>query len=221
MKPLRRAVPAAALACVLTWAPSAHAALIDVTTPGDAITVVNGVNDGDSFAGAPPWSEGVEQAIDNFGQKYLNYLDLGSGFIVTPTLGAGGGGTLVTGLRLYTANDSETRDPASYVLEGALTAGGPFSVISTGALALPSERNSGGLTPLGAYFQELTFSNSTAYFLYRLTFPTLKDASASNSMQIGEVELLGVEALNAVPEPMSVALLAVGLGALRARRRKP
>ena len=54
MKALRTTtLSALGLACTLMWAPLAHAALIDITQPGDAISLVNGVNDGDGNAGSP------------------------------------------------------------------------------------------------------------------------------------------------------------------------
>jgi len=215
----------ALLPIALGYPAPANAVPIDVTQPGDAIQLVNGSNDGDGNSGPPPTFEGVEHAIDNVGQKYLNFLDLGSGFIVTPTLGASAFGTIVTGLRLYTANDAEARDPASYVLEGADAPGGPFSLISQGRLGLPAGRNPGGSTPVDvtSAFQELTFSNSTAYFSYRLTFPDLKDAASANSMQIGEVEFLGELATtrNAVPEPSTIGLLGLGLLGMTTRMRRP
>lgn len=160
----------------------------DVTAPGDELVRVDGENDGDGNDGPPPGAEMVENVINNVGQKHLNFLDLGSGFIVTPSAGE----TIVTGLRLFTANDAVPRDPASYVLEGQ-SGDGEFTVISQGDLNLPDERNPGGDTPLdlSSAHQEISFENSTAYTSYRLTFPTVKDADAANSMQIAEVEFLG------------------------------
>jgi len=82
-------------------------------------------------------------------------------------------------------------------------------------------RNNGGSTPLAdlANFFTVTFSNTTAYLSYRLTFPTLKNAGAANSMQIGEVQFLAEFASTAVPAP-AAGLLGLGLaGALVARRR--
>jgi hypothetical protein len=160
-----------------------------VVSPGDIIVRVDGVNDGDRYYGPPPSGEEVFHAIDGNTQKYLNFLDHNSGFIVTPSIGA----TVITGLRLYTANDFEERDPASYKLEGSNTGpSGPFTLISQDSLNLPSGRNfSGSAIPDPRLsHQELRFSNNKAYTTYKLTFPTLKNAKAANSMQIGEVEFL-------------------------------
>lgn len=182
---------------------------IDITRPGDAIQLVSGFNQDDGNAGPPPGAEGVENAINDIGQKYLNFLDLSSGFSVSPSFT----GEPVTGIRLYTANDAEPRDPASYQLFGSDdTIDGPWTAISSGNLALPSARNAGGssvvIPPTGnlaAAHQTVEFDNDTAYQHYRLIFPTLKDAVAANSMQIAEVELL------AVPEPASAAMALVAL----------
>jgi hypothetical protein len=163
---------------------------VDVTRPGDAIVLVSGTNDSDANSGPPPAGEAVANAINNVGQKYLNFLDFGSGFAVTPSSGM----SVVSGIRLWTANDAPERDPASYKLEGSTSGpAGPFTTISEGPLALPTGRNPGGLTvPLtGSNFQVVNFANTTAYTTYRLTFPTLRDSAAANSMQIAEVELLG------------------------------
>jgi len=212
---------AAALGALIALTASTVAvAQSDVTSPTDPVVIVNGVNDGDASAGAPPANEQPFRAFDNITQKYLNFLDLGSGISVTPGVGS----TFVTGLRLYTANDAVERDPASYLLEGS-NDGVLFTPISAGDLALPAGRNPGGLPPadiaidpLVHFNQEVSFANATAYSSYRLTFPTLKDAALANSMQIAEVELLG----RVIPEPSSIALVvgaAIGCGVMRRRRR--
>ncbi|HUF63903.1 MAG TPA: LamG domain-containing protein [Verrucomicrobiales bacterium] len=166
-------------------------ALPDVTSPEDPILIVNGTDDGDGEAGEPPASEGVVNAINNTAQKYLNFLDLGSGFIVTPVMGP----TEISGARFYPANDSVERDPASYEIWGSTAgAGGPFELIASGDLSLPDERNPAGGTPVDyrtLVHQEIAFDNETVYVSYQVVFPTLKDAATANSMQIGEVELLG------------------------------
>lgn len=162
----------------------------DIIQPSDPVQLVSGADDGDGSSGPPPGAEGVANAIDNSTSKYLNFLDLGSGLIVTPSAGA----TTVTGLKLYTANDVVARDPASYRLEGSVAgAAGPWSPISQGSLALPDGRNHGGQAiAFEQHHQAITFQNSWAYTAYRLTFPTLKDAGGTSSMQIGEIEFIGV-----------------------------
>jgi hypothetical protein len=199
----------------------ASAALIDITRPGDPIEVVSGDNQNDGDAGPPPGAEGVENAINDIGQKYLNFLDLNSGLRVTPS--ANPGGEPVVGLRLYTANDSETRDPASFQLSGSNDSiDGPWTVIASGNLELPSGRNEGGSTVsipptgnLGAFHQEVSFENNTLPFdHYRLIFPTLKNAADANSMQIAEIELL------AVPEPAGLTLALLSLLGIATLRRR-
>jgi hypothetical protein len=207
---------------MLAVATTANAAFMDITRPGDPIALVNGVNELDGDAGPPPANEQVARAIDDVGQKYLNFLDLNSGFSVTPSLNH----RVVTGVRFYTANDAEVRDPASYQLfatnEGLDAPAASWLAIASGNLALPSGRNAGGnavvIPPegnLAAFNQEVTFANTTAYKHYRVVFPTLKDAASANSMQIAEVELLTF-----VPEPSCALIggLAMAFGALRRRR---
>ena len=170
--------------------------LVDVTSPADEIVRVDGTNDGDADGGDPPGAEMVENAINDQAQKYLNFKDLGSGFTVTPA----GGLSVVSAIRLYTANDSPERDPGSYRLEGV--AGDEFILISEGLLDMPDDRNGSGaeaLDPDASFNQVVTFENSEPYGAYRLTFPALKDADTANSMQIAEVELLGVSYTPPVP----------------------
>jgi len=210
----------AALILVMFTVTSVSGAFVDITRPGDPIELVSGINQGDDQAGPPPAEEGVAQAIDDVGQKYLNFLDLNSGFGVTPS--ANPTSEPVIGIRLYTANDSEDRDPASFILLGSNDSiTGPWEAIASGNLALPSDRNEGGNTvsipPEGnptAYYQEVLFDNVTPYTHYQITFPTLKNAATANSMQIGEVELL------VVPEPASLALFGIGGLLMLAIRRR-
>ena len=159
----------------------------DVTQPGDPIELVNGVNDDDPDAGPPPTAEGVANAIDGSSAKHLNFLDLNSGFTVTPSIG----GSVVKGVRVYPANDHPARDPASFELLGSVTGpGGPFTLIAEGSLTLPEARNPAG-SGVPTVFAEARFDNLQVYTSYRVVFPTLKDAAQDNSMQVAEVELLG------------------------------
>jgi hypothetical protein len=160
----------------------------DVTTTADTITIVGG---------SSPDAEVVAHAIDDDTQKYLNYGTDGDqnapfagpvGFEVT----LANGPAVVTGLRVYTANDAPERDPIDFKLEGS-NDGTNFTTVASGALSLPLSRNASGqaIDPLALANQEVSFSNAAGYPTYRLTFANVRDNTTANSMQIGEVELLG------------------------------
>lgn len=161
----------------------------DVTQPGDDIS---------SFGGPSPGAEGVEHAIDNLTDKYLNFGADGDngppffgpvGLVVTPAAGA----TLVTGLRLYAANDAPERDPANYLLEGSNDGGAAWSGIASGAVFLHTDRNGAGagLDPLNQVNREIRFDNHFGYATYRLTLTNVRNNAAANSLQVAEIELLG------------------------------
>jgi hypothetical protein len=154
-----------------------------------------------------PAAEVVANAIDQTTSKYLNFGTDGNntapfvgpvGLIVTPSLGSDVAGTIVTALRLYTANDAPERDPASFTLEGS-NDGTNFTQIAAGPLALPDARNAAGLSldPFTLPMQEVDFTNNIPYKSYRLLFSTVKNNTTANSMQIGEVDLLGTVATSA------------------------
>lgn len=174
-----------------------------------------------------PAAESPDHDIDGVGQKYLNFAELNTGFIVTPSFN-GGNGSVVTGIQLWTANDAPERDPASFELYGTnATISGPgpfalsnFTLINSGALSLPSTRNAGGAAALDpANSQTVSFTNGTSYKSYLVNFPTVNNEPAANSMQIAEVQLNGSVP---VPEPGMLGLLALStlgvLGVRRARR---
>ena len=168
---------AAALAVIMALSSgSAHAQLSDVTQPGDPIVATSNNS---------PGAEGVANAIDNQPAKYLNFDKLNTGFTVTPSAGR----TLVQGLTLTSANDAPERDPASFRLEGS-DDGAAFSLIASNSVApFPSR----------SFTQTISFLNDTSYLSYRLIFPTVANAATANSMQISEVELLGVLCICAFP----------------------
>lgn len=164
--------------------------LSDVTQPTDPVTIFNG---------SSPAAEVVAHALDNVTDKYLNYGLSGTqlapfvgpvGFVVTPGIGA----TLVTAVRIYTANDSPERDPVEFKLEGSNNGGSTYSLITSNVLTLPPDRNAAGsaLDPIAQPNQEIRFNNTKLYTTYRLSIDHVKNDSAANSMQIGEAELLGV-----------------------------
>jgi hypothetical protein len=164
-------------------------ALGDVTTPSDPVTIFNG---------SSPAAEVVAHALDNVTDKYLNYGTTGTqlapfvgpvGFVVTPAIGS----TLVTAFRIYTANDAPERDPIEFKLEGSNDGGSSYSLITSNVLTLPPDRNPAGLAldPIAEPNQEVRFSNTKLYKTYRLSVDHVKNDSAANSVQFGDVELLG------------------------------
>ncbi|MDQ6633098.1 MAG: immunoglobulin domain-containing protein, partial [Verrucomicrobiota bacterium] len=178
--------------------------LTDVTVPGDANSVFGGPDSGNA-------AEKFPSVIDNMTQKWLNFGANGGtpflgpvGVVVTPT-GAGPGATIVSALRFYTANDAEGRDPADYKLEGSFN-GVSWTLISSNMLSLPSGRNAGGLalSPLTQNIQEVRFANTNGYLKYRLTFTRTKAPLVNSSMQIGEVEFLGVHDVRNYPPDVTV-----------------
>jgi hypothetical protein len=163
----------------------------DVTAPGD---LVQGVpNDGDW-----PGAETPDLAIDdNVETKYLHFKgdfdpDAGpTGIQVAPAIGS----TVVTGLTLTTANDVPGRDPIAFELYGSNDGiDGPYTLIASGDVvdfAGEAEwpRFTKNETPIA-------FDNDVAYANYQLLFTAIRGpvGGSVNSMQIAEVELIGVPA---------------------------
>ncbi|MCS7089642.1 MAG: hypothetical protein RMN51_02015 [Verrucomicrobiota bacterium] len=177
--------------------------LQDVTRPGDTIYILDG---------SSPAAETVDRAIDNTVQKYLNFDAYDTappfvgpqGFVVQPSVGA----TIVRGVRIYTANDVEARDPADVVIEGSNDGGLSWTLISSNALALPSGRNTvttETIDPLRHFHQEVMFANTIPYALYRVQFYNVKNNVTANSVQIAEIELLGLVA-GAEPPTLSITV---------------
>ncbi|MBN8457826.1 MAG: hypothetical protein J0M04_08305 [Verrucomicrobia bacterium] len=156
----------------------AAAVWFDVTAGGTA----------SGTSGNFPTDESPPKTIDgNYYTKYLNFDELNTGVIIS----GGNAAVPVTRMTLVTANDASERDPASYTLEGS-NDGSNWTGISSGGLALPTGRNTVLSGDHTVYSQSLTFSNDTAYSYYRVIFPTVRNSGAANSMQIGEISLLGL-----------------------------
>ena len=170
----------------------------DVTVPGDPIVAYQ------PNGGSSPAGETVDHAIENLvGADPGRYYNLGVngttlpfagpvGFIVTPSIGK----TTISAMRIYTAPDNAQRDPADYVLEGSNNGGTTWSVIASGPLNLPFARNaaaSGALNPYTQALQEIRLSNANGYTSYRWSVNNTRDNPSASGMQIGEIELLGVQ----------------------------
>ena len=131
-----------------------------------------------------PSNENPGLALDgNPFTKYLNFGEENSGLIVTP------GNSIIRSMQFTTANDAIERDPTSWQLYGtndSITSADnstgleeDWTLIDSGTLNLPNARF--------ADSSVISVNNSTTYSSYRLMFPTVKNAAAANSMQIGDI----------------------------------
>lgn len=137
-------------------------------------------------ASSSPAAEEAKNAIDgNPATKFLDFGKRNTGIIVTPAAGA----KPVTEIHLTTANDAVDRDPSVYVLYGTNDpvlspahsegANENWTFVSKGKVELPPDRASEITIPV---------SNPAAFSSWRLVFPSVKNVSAANSMQIAEVQ---------------------------------
>jgi hypothetical protein len=142
-----------------------------------------------------PGAEDPAKLIDGLvGTKYLNFGHSGSGVIVTPAAA-----TPIESFQLTTANDAPARDPSSWELwgyNGAIVSTSnsaglnePWVLIDSGTVTLPGDPTIGNdqrgvLGPLVD-----VNSGGIGYQNYKMIFPTLKDLSRANSMQVAEMQL--------------------------------
>jgi hypothetical protein len=140
----------------------------------------------------------VGNVEDNTLGQYVNLGYNGStapfqgpvGFMVTPKAGS----SIVKGMRFFTSSSHPEDDPADYLLEGSNDGGNTFTTITGGQLALPAQRNAAGgpINITNQVLKEFNFANTTPYSTYRLTFTNVNDdTTASNGVQIAEIQLLG------------------------------
>jgi hypothetical protein len=125
-------------------------------------------------------------------------------------------------MRLRAANDADERDPTSYQLYGTndpITSepNSPsngtevWTLISEGSVTLPP--GAAGRHQWGDF---IAVNSPANYSSYRLIFPTVRNATAANSMQIADIQFY-----TAIPEPATASLVAiVGLALASATRRR-
>ena len=178
--------------------------MLDVSSPGDAITGTSRNYPGGDRPDGPYGPEAPSNVIDNDpASKYLNFDEQDSGFILAP----GAGGTYLAGIALTTANDAPRRDPAGVTIAGSHDGEQWSPIVANLATPLPDDRQAES----AFYF---TPETPGLFEYYRVTFPTVKDAQAAYCMQIAEVRLIGN-----IPEPATLSLMTLcGLAVLRRRK---
>lgn len=185
---------------------------------GDFVEGSEGTTGGvNNWPGAEPPSDLINGIIGGGGEKYLNFAELDTGFIITPNAGP----SIVTSMELWVANDAPERDPASFEVWGTnadVSGGGvitisSFTLISSGSLDLPLGRDT--VPDATGLSEVVAIGDGNAYTCYMVLFPTVRDSVAANSMQLSEIQFDGV----VIPEPGSTVLAALSLGLLLRRRR--
>ena len=162
-----------------------------VTMAGDVVQGVpnDGLQDGSGNFG---WPAAEVPALAFDGKATTKFLHFKgeietTGVRVTPSLGS----TIVTEVALTTANDAPERDPVTFELYGSNDSiEGPYTRIASGDIAdfvqtTAWPRHTKNTTPI-------TFDNDTAYKHYQVLFPAVRAPGSANSMQIAEIELIGV-----------------------------
>jgi hypothetical protein len=147
-----------------------------------------------------PAAESPNKIIDGLvASKYLNFGHSGSGIIVTPAAV-----TPVESLQLTTANDAPGRDPSSWELwgfngslvstENSAGLNETWTLIDAGGVTLPGDPliNGDQRGVLGPLVD--VNSGGVGYQHYKILFPTPKDLSRANSMQVAELQLFSDDA---------------------------
>ena len=184
--------------CTLLLGGMIQAAGLDITAPGD--TVLGVPNDNDW-----PGTETPDLAIDdNTATKYLHFKGFTqpTGFQVTPSASQ----TIVVGLTFTTANDATERDPVGFELYGSnVSINGPYTLIASGDIVDFSQ--TAAWPRLTKTETPILFDNDVAYDHYQVLFTAVRTPGSANSMQISEVELLGMSLISVSPEPADGVML--------------
>ncbi len=195
-----------------------------VSTNGNLAVPSDLISDFGETSLTSPAGLGVTNVIDGTLGTYLNYGPSAStagpfsgpvGFIWTPLAGS----TVVNALRFYAAVNASICDPADFMLEGSNDGGTNWTtIVPDEPLALPAERNFStafAVNVTNQVLQEVDFANSTPFTTYRVTINNVRSNSVANSMQIAEVQFLGVQqpvapGIVVQPTPASKTLLKGG-----------
>ena len=189
-------------ACSMITSNAATLTLASTTTMTNAMPYWGGQLNGNQFqvgtvntSGSNTWpsTEPPSNVFDGTFAKSLIRVTANAGYIFTPA-SCSQSGRVISSFRIYTANDTPDRDPASYALYGTnatISGNGPFdatqfTLIASNALSLPSGRNTSILDDANS--QLVSFTNTTPYTSFMLVFPTIKNAGATISTQVGEIK---------------------------------
>jgi hypothetical protein len=163
---------------------------ITLLAPGDAIIPIDVDPEGTGTPSSSPGFEAAPNAIDgDVMTKYLNFGEVNSGFIVTPSTGE----AVMTSFQMTTANDAEARDPSAFALYGtndpiqstehSRAEAENWTLIAAGAIDLPPDRRAEG--------PQVQVANGTTYRSYLFVVTDVKDELAANSMQFSEIQFHG------------------------------
>jgi hypothetical protein len=184
--------------CTLLLGGMAQAAGLDITAPGDTVQGVPNDNDW-------PSNESPPLAIDdNTATKYLHFKGFTqpTGFQVTPSASQ----TIVVGVTFTTANDAVERDPVGFELYGSnVSINGPYTLIASGDIVDFSQTTAWPRFTMNE--TPILFDNDVAYDHYQVLFTAVRNPGSANSMQISEVELLGMSLISLSPEPVDGAMI--------------
>ncbi|MCD6394551.1 MAG: lamin tail domain-containing protein [Planctomycetes bacterium] len=184
-----------AQAHVHTFAALGNLSILAMAQPMQDITAL-----GDTVSPFPtddsPATEKSPNAIDDdVNTKYLNFGGEGTGFCITPAEA----GTVVGGLTFTTADDAPERTPIHFILYGSnYSITGPFAPIWSDEIT--DFKQAVPWPPLTKNATPIHFTNTKAYDHYKLVFTAVRDPAAANSMQIAEVEFLGVPEVGRPPQ---------------------
>jgi len=184
--------------CTLLLGGMIQAAGLDITAPGDTVQGVPNDNDW-------PGNESPPLAIDdNTATKYLHFKGFTqpTGFQVTPSASQ----TIVVGVTFTTANDATERDPVGFELYGSnVSINGPYTLITSGNIVDFSQTSAWPRFTMNE--TPILFDNDAAYDHYQVLFTAVRTPGSANSMQISEVELLGMGLNSASPVPDNGAMI--------------
>jgi hypothetical protein len=168
-------------ACVVLFylTANASAVLSDTTDDGTGIISAHGQN-------LP--SEGMAKAFDNIITNPNKWLDFSPSYSWIQYQYASSKRSVVTEYTLRSANDFEQRDPKNWNILGSNDGGASWVTLDT---------RTGELFTARYQKRSFSFTNSTAYNIYRLEITLVRGGSPTpDSVQLAEIEFIGTP-----PEP--------------------